>query len=316
MSDDNQSSLLIVGGTKAGKSHYGAQLLRRLEHKRGALQMVGAPSDLTPFQEVLDALSVGRAAPHTPSGTYKESIWNVRSLDGVLESQLVWPDYAGEQIEAVVEKRRVPEQWVQRIGESNGWLFFIRLKVMDEREDVFERPRDVDHMQADAAAAPMRPQAPASDQGTPQPKGEAAPAPVASRLTVNNQAGLVELLQALLFVKQRGTNTQVQIPALVIVLSCYDDPSHEQNGQWEDPASVLREQLPLVSQYVDATWRNDRVEIIGLSALGKPLQEDIGDEEFMDAGPESQGWCITKGGAKTDDLTLPVYALMEKVQNA
>jgi hypothetical protein len=243
MSDENKPSLLIVGGTKAGKSHYGAQLLRRLEHKRGALQMVGAPSDLTPFQEVLDALSVGRAAPHTPSGTYKESIWNVRSLDGALESQLVWPDYAGEQIEAVVERRRVPEQWVQRIGESNGWLFFIRLKVMDESEDVFERPRDVDHMQADAAAAPIRPHAP-------QPEGEAAPAPVASRLTVNNQAGLVELLQALLFVKQRGTNTQVRIPALVIVLSCYDDPSHERNGQWEDPARVLRKQLPLVSQYV------------------------------------------------------------------
>ena len=28
------SSLLIIGGTKAGKTHYGGQLLRRLETKK------------------------------------------------------------------------------------------------------------------------------------------------------------------------------------------------------------------------------------------------------------------------------------------
>ncbi len=150
MSNNKKPSLLIIGGTKAGKSHFGGQLLRRLEVKRGQLRLAGAAGDLTPFRDVLDRLSQGRAATHTPRGTYKECVWTVTTENGSDESELVWPDYAGEQIEWIVKERHVPEQWLERIRHANGWLFFVRLNIVSTPPDVFDRPRDLSHMQSDA----------------------------------------------------------------------------------------------------------------------------------------------------------------------
>jgi hypothetical protein len=298
------SSLLIIGGTKAGKTHYGGQLLRRLVTKHYPLRIVGAPSDLTPFQEVLDRLAQGRSAPHTPSGFYRESIWQVRRTDDNSHSELVWPDYAGEQIEDIVKKRQVSEPWVQRIRSSSGWLFFVRLDTTAVLEDILDRPRGLDRMKsgADANGSKREPAEDAVPPETPQ-------APQLPKLMLSNQAGLVELLQALLFIKQAGSVNQLREPPLVVALSCWDEITKSASAK---PAEVLKSRLPLLSQFIDATWRPGRAEIIGLSALGKALKDDVSDEEFMDNGPERQGWCISHDGKQHDDLTLPVMALMDK----
>lgn len=297
-------SLLIIGGTKAGKTHYGGQLLRRLETKKYVLGIVGAPSDLTPFQEVLDRLAQGRSAPHTPSGFYRESIWQVRRIDDNTHSELVWPDYAGEQIEDIVKKRQVSEPWVQRIRASSGWLFFVRLNTTAVPEDILDRPRGFDRMKsgADADGAKREP----AENAVPT---ETAQAPQLPKLTLSNQAGLVELLQALLFIKQAGSVNQLREPPLVVVLSCWDEIPNSDSAK---PSDVLKSRLPLLSQFIDATWGPGRAQIIGLSALGRALQDDVTDEAFMDNGPERQGWCISQEGKQLEDLTLPVMALMDK----
>lgn len=318
MSKDKKPSLLIVGGTKAGKSHFGAQLLRRLETKRGQLRLVGAAGDLTPFREVLDRLSQGRAATHTPSGTYKECVWTVATENGSDPSELVWPDYAGEQIEWIVKERHIPEQWVERIRQADGWLFFVRLSIISTPPDIFDRPRDLSHMQVDANR--QQPGSEASSSGVQaQPSSSArfngAPAAQLGPTELSTQEKLVELLQALLYAGQISTNLPVQSPALTLVLSCYDEEATSQvDGTWEDPAIVLRRKLPLLSQFIESNWHPDKLEVIGLSALGKPLSEEKSDEEFVDNGPETQGWCISKGGHSTKDLTYPVASLMERVK--
>jgi hypothetical protein len=211
------SSLLIIGGTKAGKTHYGGQLLRRLETKKYALRIVGAPSDLTPFQEVLDRLAQGRSAPHTPSGFYRESTWQVRRTDDNASSELVWPDYAGEQIEDIVKQRQVSEPWVQRIRASSGWLFFVRLSTTAVLEDILDRPRALDRMKSgdDVEGAKQ-------ERSEDAPAAETSQAPQLPKLTLSNQAGLVELLQALLFIKQAGSVKQLREPPLMVVLSCWE----------------------------------------------------------------------------------------------
>jgi hypothetical protein len=301
--DPRSTSLLIVGGTKAGKTHYGGQLLRRLEAKKSRLRILGAPSDLTPFQEVLDRLAIGRSAPHTPTSFYRESVWHVRSEDQDYQTQLVWPDYGGEQIEDIVRKRQVDERWVQRIRESSGWLFFVRLSTISVPEDVLVRPRVLERMRSGSEDASSQTEGTLAEQERigPAEESDRPDVALASRLTLSTQAGLVELLQALLFVKQVGSNAQLRQPPLVVVLSC-----------WDDPATVLNKRLPLLSQFIESTWEEDRVEVMGLSALGKTLADDVSDEAFMDNGPERQGWCVCKGGTQSDDLTLPVIMLMEK----
>jgi hypothetical protein len=297
------SSLLIIGGTKAGKTHYGGQLLRRLETKKYPLRILGAPSDLTPFQEVLDRLAQGRSAPHTPSG-YRESIWHVHRTDDDTHSELVWPDYAGEQIEDIVKKRQVNEAWVQRIRTSSGWLFFVRLNTTAVLEDILDRPRGLDRMRSgvDADGAKQEP----TEETAPPETSQVSQLP---KLTLSNQAGLVELLQALLFIKQAGSVNQLREPPLVLVLSCWDEIDSSDSAK---PADVLKSRLPLLSQFIDSTWRPGRAQIIGLSALGKALRDDVSDEAFMDNGPERQGWCVSQEGKRLEDLTLPVRALMDK----
>jgi hypothetical protein len=301
------SSLLIIGGTKAGKTHYGGQLLRRLETKTYPLRIVVAPDDRTPFREVLDALAQGRSAPHTSTLFYRESIWQVRRPGDATHSDLVWPDYGGEQIADIVKKRQVSEPWVQRIRESSGWLFFVRPNTITAPEDILDRPRARERMKsgADPECADHEPPKDATET-------DATPTVTLPKLTLEHQAGLVELLQALLFVKQAGSVNQLREPPLVIVLSCWDEIPNSDSAK---PADVLRLRLPLLSQFIKATWRPDRTEIMGLSALGRALRDDVSDEDFRDNGPERQGWCISQTGEKLNDLTLPVTELMGKIGN-
>ncbi|HEY6927475.1 MAG TPA: hypothetical protein VI653_28630, partial [Steroidobacteraceae bacterium] len=167
---------------------------------------------------------------------------------------------------------------------------------------VFSRPRDLNHMQADAAREPEAAAATVEAEAAPQ------------RTELSTQERLVELLQAFLYAAQIDSNVRVQVPALTVVLSCYDETVTAVEGKWQDPGTVLRERLPLLSQFIESTWEAQKLEVVGLSALGKSLSEDYGDDEFVDQGPENQGWCITSGGVHTRDLTYPVAALMERVQ--
>lgn len=296
---DGTSSILVIGGTKAGKTHYGGQLLRRLLKGAGTLKTLSPPSDLTPFQEVLERLAVGKSASHTPSGTYKESIWHLGSKDEALETNLVWPDYAGEQIEDIVKLRQVPELWVNRIRESDGWIFFVRLKTVRAPEDVLTRPR-VKARMSTGEEAPLSEDLP--------------PLEPSARVSVSTQAGLVELLQALLFVKQANFSVRLKKPALVVVLSCWDEANVKKSAEkWMPPAELLRDRLPLLSQFVNSTWQEDCVEVIGLSALGKALLDDKGDDQFMDEGPERQGWCVQNDGSQNADLSLPIASLMRRI---
>jgi hypothetical protein len=292
-------SLLVIGGTKVGKSHYGGQLLRRLETKKYPLRIVGAPTDLTPFQEVLDQLAQGKSASHSPSTFYRESVWQVRRPDSEAISELIWPDYAGEQIEQIVKSRQANEQWLHRIRTSSAWLLFVRLKPEMKPEDILDRPRKRERMQSSTGAS----------DGPIEPANAKAQELKLPKLTFLKQAGLIELLQALIFIKQIGTPNQLHNPPLVVVLSCWDEVPEPKPAK---PGELLKSHLPMLSQFIEATWQSERVEIIGLSALGKPLRDDVSDDEFMDNGPERQGWCISSDGKRTDDLTVPVVALMDK----
>ena len=62
--------IVLIGESGAGKSHYGAQLLLRLNQQRDALKMRGAATNLSAYEGVIDALNEGRSAEHTATSTY------------------------------------------------------------------------------------------------------------------------------------------------------------------------------------------------------------------------------------------------------
>jgi hypothetical protein len=107
--------LMLIGESNVGKSHYGGQLLLRLNQKKNALRMRGAPTNITAFDDVTKALNDGKSAPHTSATTYVESEWPVVDGEG-RAVDLEWPDYGGEQVRRLIDDRRIPVDWRDRSG--------------------------------------------------------------------------------------------------------------------------------------------------------------------------------------------------------
>lgn len=266
-------SILLIGESGVGKTHYGAQLLRRLLNVQGALRMNGAATNLEPFEAALESLNEGRAADHTARSVYVDSEWPVIDADGN-QADLVWPEYGGEQIKSMIETRRLPDAWQVRVDRADAWLLLIRLQQTRMGDDMFSKPLN-DLRSATSENHEVRP---------------------------SDQARLVELLQMLLF-SHAATARSGHAPNLCVLLTCWDEATFAGT-----PSEAFRERLPLVSAFVRSNWRNPLT--MGLSALERPLSPTERDLDYASRGPEHFGYVIEAEGKRTSDLTVPIHALL------
>lgn len=268
------NSILLVGESGVGKTHYGAQLLRRLMRGKGALRMNGAASNIEAFESALESLDEGRAAGHTARSVAVDSVWPVVDNAGRV-ADLVWPEYGGEQIKSVIDNRRLPDAWQKRVADADGWLLLVRLQQTSVGDDMFSKPL-------------------ADLKGSSVANQEVHP---------SDQARLVELLQMLMF-SHGSTSRQHRLPRLGVLLTCWDEAAPGQT-----PPAALAARLPLVSAFVRSNWRDPL--IMGLSALERPLSPIRGDPEYASKGPEHFGYVIAADGMKSSDLTLPIHDLLD-----
>lgn len=267
------NSILLVGESGVGKTHYGAQLLRRLMRIPGVLRMNGAATNLEAFEAALENLDEGRAAGHTARSVNVDSVWPVIDADG-REAELVWPEYGGEQIKSVIENRRLPDAWQKRVDEANAWLLLIRLQQTSVGDDMFSKPlADLKNVSVEKR-----------------------------EVHTSDQARLVELLQMLIFT-HRSTSSSQRLPSLGVLLTCWDEA-----GITQTPAEALEARLPLVAAFVRSNWRQPM--IMGLSSLERPLSPTTRDIEYASKGPEHFGYVVEANGTKSGDLTLPIYHLL------
>lgn len=272
--------LALFGESDVGKSHYGGQLLSRIEMEACALKMRSAPDDLSPFEEVRQKLNSGLLASHTSSGIYRESVWPVIDQSG-RNLELTWPDYAGEQLQQLIDTRRIGQEWLDRIQSSHGWILMIRPKLASQVDDIFSRP-----------LADM-----------PTPKNEGIQSGHRSA-----QARLVELLQMLLYVHRLQGDQR--LPSLAILLSCWDE-LHLPNGS--KPGDVLERTLPLLYSFIRSQWAASKCMILGLSALGTELSKEKANENFINIGPENFGYVVQQDGKTDSDLTIPIVRLADTI---
>lgn len=272
----SQHSILLVGESNVGKTHYGAQFLKRLMVKACALKMSGAPTNLEAFTTALSCLTEGKATDHTPANTYVESIWPITDEAGNY-AELVWPDYGGEQVRNLVTQRRIPAAWRDRVLGATDWVLLIRLHSLRSEDDLFSRP-----LQSFAAA---------------EAQGEAA------AYEPSDQARIVELLQMLLYLAQFHLDRPLWKPRLTILLSCWDELETA-----ELPADILASRLPMLWSFVRSNWISPIV--IGLSALERALSKMDADQEYAIRGPEEFGYVVLPNGVKDNDITLPIQRLM------
>lgn len=263
----------LFGESGVGKTHFGGQLLSRIETEACNLKMEASPEDLSPFEEVRTQLNDGLPASHTPSSVYQESIWEVSTSHGEL-LDISWPDYGGEQVRQLIDSRRMRAEWWQRIQDADAWILMVRPKMAKQDADIFSKPL--------------------GDVRRPYPETEPT-----SRRSV--QARLVELLQMLLHSLQ--SKTKRNPPPLIILLSCWDELDISEGKK---PAAELKARLPLLSSFVGSRWGQTNSAIFGLSALGMALSLDKANESFVSLGPEHFGYVVTPEGEIDNDLTLPI----------
>jgi hypothetical protein len=275
------SNILLLGEYNVGKSHFGGQLLGRLNQEQGYLRMVGSPDSLAAFEGVLSCLNDGRAAPHTSAAHYVESHWPVRDIQGN-STELIWPDYGGEQISSMRQNRSMPPEWTARVRSSDGWIVMLRIGNANVSDDIFSKPLGVLVPKINPETLPFQ---------------------------ISDQARMVDFLQWLIFIRSTGTLKPIGSPKLLLLLSCWDElPAAEIN---EPPNIVLSRRLPMVSSFVQANWKEGSLHVLGLSALERSLSENQEDCEFIDKGPESIGYVVTETGKHESDLTVALKPLMQ-----
>lgn len=271
-----QNTILLVGESNVGKTHYGAQFLKRLMVRTGALKMNGAPTNLEGFTTALSCLNEGKSTDHTPANVYVESVWPITDKAGRC-AELVWPDYGGEQVRNLVTQRQIPSAWGDRVVKATDWIVLIRLHSLRSEDDLFSRP-----LQSFATA---------------EPQSEAA------AYELSDQARTVELLQMLLYLGQFHLDQPLRKPRLTILLSCWDELE-----TMELPADLLASRLPMLWSFVRSNWALPTV--IGLSALERALSKTNPDQDYAIRGPEEFGYVVLPDGVKDTDITLPIQYLM------
>ncbi|AHK18676.1 hypothetical protein BF17_04460 [Yersinia similis] len=272
----NENSILLIGESGVGKTHYGAQLLKRLMKGDGQLRMDGAASNLEPFEGAMEKLNEGMSADHTPTTLYVDSIWPISDCSG-MKAELVWPDYGGEQIKAISSTRRVPATWGERAINSPAWLLLVRLQQIRSNDDIFSKPLH------DICSS-----------------GEEN-----HQIQISDQARLIELLQILIYVRGKISSTHLDSPRICVLLSCWDELGTDIQ---KEPAVVLRERLPMFFNFLKSTWKEPL--ILGLSALERSLTSADRDMEYSIRGPEQFGYIVLPDGQKSNDLTLPIQQLL------
>lgn len=269
--------IALFGESDNGKSHYGAQLLERIEAEKCEIKLRVAASDVSAFGEVRRRLGAGLLAEHTPSGIYQDVILPVVDATG-RAMDLTWPDYAGEQVRQIIDSRAMKQEWLDRTQTADGWVLVVRPKLAKADDDIFSKP----------LAHIVR-----------SPDGEAKK----PRRSV--QARLVELLQMLLHA--RGLHERGPVPPLVVLLSCWDELNLPEGTK---PIDLLSEQLPLLASFVRSKW-GVRASLLGLSALGRELDMKRADDAFIDRGPENSGFVVEADGRRNPDLTIPIVRLAD-----
>jgi len=270
--------ILLLGGPDSGKTHFAGQLYGRLKRNPGLLELRDTPADLSALEEVLHCLENGHAAEHTSAGTWTDVLLPLRDKHGN-ELDLRWPDYGGEQLLTIFTERQVTEAWRSELRLADGWLLLIRLKKETTYPDALT---ELANRSSDS-------------NGTTARAGN-----------WDGNARWVELLQILLYVAGLSTVAHLEQPRLAVLLSCYDELAVDN----QLPSQVLAKNLPLVSAFIDSIWKPSAISIWGLSALGCLLEKNSDNENFINQGPEHQGWVVNPDGHKDADLSRPLAWLL------
>lgn len=264
-------SILLIGKPHSSKTVFLTQLYSRLQKGKSQLSLYKPVDDLSAIAAAREALSNGEEPQSTPSEINVKL--NLPISIGNDKIDLVCPDSGGEQVNHIIQRREVNAMWKASINESNNWVLFIRLNSVNGALDLSNITVGEHHLNS-------------SENHEPIP------------YSISEQVSYIELLQILLFVKGHDYHFRNESIKLTVVLTCWDEMESILN-----PKDELSQRLPLLLNFIESNWSAEKLNIIGLSALGFSLSTNENREKYQYDGPENYGYLILSDGQKDTDIT-------------
>lgn len=274
--DTKKQSILILGRAKTGKTSFKAQLYGRLDNSdQTEMKLKETPSGMAAIDEAYKQIDNGCSVKRTASNTDEETSLLIEMKDESLV-EIPWHDYAGEHIDKMVEGRSISKKWKKKIVASNHWMLFIYPGNLEKINNIYTRPREIKANQN-------------------------------KDFRLSDTAFFIELLQMLLFIKDKGLSQKITTPVLQVVISRCDEIKL---CKGKNPRKELKKRLPLLVDFLESMWGEKSISFIGLSPQEKELQENSHDEDFIINSPSEYGYVVLENGEQNKDLTLAISNLL------
>jgi hypothetical protein len=264
------NSTLIIGPPKSGKTTFQAQLWARILANDGRIKLRKIPDNITGIEKAYDRLASGEETTTTAAEENLSVVIPV-TLDDK-EFDLVCTDYGGEQVSNITQLMGFDKHWEDRAKSNDRWILFIRPGEIYPIYDISQ------------AGIPSIDESENKSNHT--------------RTKLSEQYHFIELLQALLYARKTGVKSRINIPKLLVVMTCWDELKTNLS-----PCEVLKSKMPLFNHFVESIWDNESYKIIGLSAQGFPLDNQEAKDKYLDELPESFGYIVLDNNPNDPDLT-------------
>ncbi len=270
-------SILIIGHPDSGKTTFIAQFLTRIKKRKSSIKLTKMPENIKAITDAVKRLSMGEEPITTSADENVELVLPIE-IDGK-NIDLVCPDYGGEQVNNITEFMEIDDNWRNLLNSSDRWVLFIRpyeitseydLSISSYEEILIEKSK------------------------------------VLKRPGLSQQSKFIELLQSLLYIKNKGVKQPIITPTLSIVLTCWDELKTK-----EKPEQVLQGKLPMLLHFVETVWEKEAFEILGLSAQEFPLNTPEAKEKYQDELPENFGYMVNQEGEMDKDIAKLVKIVLQ-----
>ncbi len=262
--------LLIIGKPNSSKTSFVVQFYIRLLTKKSSLTLYKPVENISAIKEASDLLANGEGPKTTPVDKNIGLLLPIQF--GEKQVDLYCPDYGGEQINNIINNREVDKKWSDSIKESDNWILFIRLSSLKTSFDLSNKTINPDILK--------------NNSGQEQ------------EYAISDQSAFIELLQIMLHVKGHDYHFKNCKTKLTVVLTCWDELETK-----DIPREKLLQYLPLLLNFIESNWDVDKINIVGLSALGFSLNKKENQKKYQIEGSENFGYLIKSAGTKTKGIT-------------
>lgn len=279
-----QSTVLLIGGSDAGKSNFLFRFWLAIREKLNpALLPDGPPPVAEYLNQGAGKLLIGEFEIHTPHGT--NEICEIPVLASGQKAIVVVPDRPGEDWARVYRERRIPDEWMERLGGETACLILVRA-----HSDNNQTPLDWFSVQRFNG-----------NHGN-------LVGPARQEVSTPTQVVLVDWIQIISRTLRSGPNGTVR-PKIGVVISAWDLLSDEE--QKAGPTQYLQDQYPLLADFLESNSERLEIEVFGMSLFGgDPQQNQLFKEVCLNAdNPCSGGYVVREIAGEVrnvTDLTLPI----------